>query len=614
MLLCSTLLLAVGFGALSGVLGGVITDPTLVSNHTYDYIIVGGGLTGLTVAGRLTENPNIQVLVIEAGNDDRTNPVVYDIYRYGDAFGTKLDWSYPADQGRSILAGKTLGGSSSINGAAWTRGLKQQYDSWLQLLDPADANSGWDWNGMFSYMKKAESFTPPNSGQLAKGANSISSYHGFTGPVHAAFPLYGLSSKLMYGGPQEPAFASVMVKFGLVKYKDLNGGTPNCVSFTPDSNGRAFVVNQPRGLGSPVILRVAYLSPVESQRKGWTTLVGQQVTKILFNPSTALPRVATGVQFGTSSGKRFTALARKEVILAAGAIGSPKVLQLSGIGDAAALSSLGIQSVVNLPTVGKNLQEQTLSALGAGGTNFNVGGSGPSDVIAYPNLYQLFGSQASAMVNHITQSISAWASSQAKSALSASALQTIFGIQANLIIQDNAPVAELFQVTNYPDKLGTIIWPLLPFSRGTVQITSSNPFVPPKTTVNYFSVDFDLSTQIAAARMVRRSFQTSPLSGLSTGETVPGFSTVPDDANHGSDANWTKWIKSQFSSVAHPIATCAMMSRSLGGVVDARLRVYDTQNVRVVDASIMPLQISAHLSSTLYGIAEKAADIIKSGL
>jgi hypothetical protein len=127
--LCSTLLLAVGFGfgALPGVLGGVITDPTLVSNHTYDYIIVGGGLTGLTVrlicahipfvlfylpnylcgikvAGRLTENPNLQVLVIEAGNDDRTNPVVYDIYRYGDAFGTKLDWSYPADQGRSIPA------------------------------------------------------------------------------------------------------------------------------------------------------------------------------------------------------------------------------------------------------------------------------------------------------------------------------------------------------------------------------------------------------------------------------------------------------------------------------------------------------------------------------
>jgi len=114
--------------------------------------------------------------------------------------------------------------------------------------------------------------------------------------------------------------------------------------------------------------------------------------------------------------------------------------------------------------------------------------------------------------------------------------------------------------------------------------------------------------------MLRRSFQTAPLSNLSTGETIPGFIAVPDDANHGSDADWAKWLKSEFTSVAHPIGTCAMMSRALGGVVDARLRVYDIKNVRVVDASIIPLQLSAHPSSTLYGVAEKAVDMIKSGL
>src|SRR5258708_3946460 len=133
----------------------------------------------------------------------------------------------------------------------------------------------------------------------------------------------------------------------------------------------------------------SYLTPVENQRKGWTILTGQQAAKIIFDSSTSFPRVANGVQFGTANGAKFIANARKEVIVAAGAIGSPALLQLSGIGDSAALSKLGIVTVVNLPTVGKNLQEQTLTAQGAKGTNFNVGGSGPSDVIAFPNIYQV---------------------------------------------------------------------------------------------------------------------------------------------------------------------------------------------------------------------------------
>ncbi|KAF8322427.1 GMC oxidoreductase-domain-containing protein, partial [Cantharellus anzutake] len=198
------------------------------------------------------------------------------------------------------------------------------------------------------------------------------------------------------------------------------------------------------------------------------------------------------------------------------------------------------------------------------------------------------------MVTHIKSSLSAWASSQASNALSASALQKIYQIQANLIINNNAPVAEIFSDTGYPDKVGTVNWPLLPFSRGNVRITSNNPFVKPQTTVNWFAIDFDLSVQVAIGRFVRRLFQTLPLRRIFT-----WFAVVPDDAQHGSDA------------ACHPIATCAMMDRALGGVVDGHLLVYDTKNVRVVDASVLPLQVSAHLSSTIYGIAEKAADIIK---
>ncbi|KAF8318326.1 uncharacterized protein EI90DRAFT_2941968 [Cantharellus anzutake] len=578
----------------------VISDPKLVSNKTYDYIVVGGGLAGLTVAGRLVQDPAVTVLVIEAGNDDRNDPRVFDIYQFGQAYFSSLDWSYPAEGGRSIRAGKTLGGSSSINGATWTRGTQAQYDALTQLLSPEDqsANLGWNWASLSSYMRKAEKFNPPSAAQRAKGADDIASYHGSFGPVNVAFP------QKMYGGPQQKAFANTVVKFGVAKSRDLNGGQPNCVAFTPNSINPSDGDHRSSSASS-------YLTPVETKRKGWTVLVGQQATKIIFNPSTSLPRIATGVQFGTSNGARYIANARKEVIVAAGAIGSPAFLQFSGVGDPTALSRFGINTVVNLPTVGKNLQEQSLTAQGARGTGFNVGGSGPSDVIAFPNIYQLFGSSAQTMVTHIKSSLSAWASSQAGNALSAVALQKIYQIQANLIIYNNAPIAEIFSATGYPDKVGTANWPLLPFSRGNVRITSSNPFEKPQTTVNWFAIDFDLSVQVAIGRFVRRLFQTTPLSSLTQGETSPGFSAVPDNAQHGTDQAWSSWINNTFVAVSHPIATCAMMDRALGGVVDGHLLVYDTKNVRVIDASILPLQVSAHLSSTIYGIAEKAADIIK---
>jgi len=146
-----------------------------------------------------------------------------------------------------------------------------------------------------------------------------------------------------------------------------------------------------------------------------------------------------------------------------------------------------------------------------------------------------------------------------------------------------------------------------------VQITSTNPFTKPQVIVNWFNVDMDMFIQVAGVRLARKMLGTTPLSTLSQGETIPGKTTVPDNGDGGSDAAWTSWINNAFFAVSHPIGTAAMMKRSLGGVVDAHLRVYDVKNLRVVDASILPLQISAHLSSTLYGVAEKAADIIKAG-
>ncbi|KAJ7177032.1 hypothetical protein C8R46DRAFT_944089, partial [Mycena filopes] len=581
-------------------ISGVTTSSNGINGSTFDYIVVGGGLTGMTVASRLSEDPSVTVLLIEAGQDDRSNEEVYDIYAYSQAFGGPMDWAWKAEQGKVIHGGKTLGGSSSINGGHWTRGLNAQYDAWSTLLEDDEASVGWNWNGMFSYMKKAETFSAPNAQQAAKGAQSIASYHGTTGPVQVTYP------DAMYGGPQQPAFVDTIVGLtGISHFKDLNGGTPNCVSITPlsidwhRSDYRSSSVE-------------AYLTPVESARTNWVTLARHIVTKIQWSNPGSVPLTASGVVYAywTNATTRYAVHARREVIIAAGAIQTPQLLQLSGIGDPAILSPLGISTQINLPTVGKNLQEQTENALGAGGNGFDYGGRGPSDAIAYPNIYQLFGSAASTKVSQIQGNLSAWATSQAGSALSAAALEEIYQVQANLIINNNAPVVELFFDSGFPDDLGIVLWQLLPFSRGSVKITSTDPFTYPTIKVNYFSVAMDLDVQVAGARLARRILTAAPLSSLSTGETVPG-SAVPDNAARGSDAAWQQWIKNGFASVAHPIGTAAMMRRDLGGVVDAQLRVYDTSNVRVVDASVVPLQVSAHLSSTLYGVAEKAADLIK---
>lgn len=300
----------------------------------------------------------------------------------------------------------------------------------------------WTWQNLFGYMKKAESWSSPNAQQRAKGADGIDAYHGLTGPVQVGF------TDDMFGGPQQGDFLrSVQNVTGIAKCQDVNGGKPNCVSFTP-SVGCFIMIYYLQGTDSRITQSIdwhnhdhrsssaaAYLTPVESARTNWLTLVNHQVLQLLWTTSSNNTS-ASGVQFKSSNntGSTYSVHVRKEVILSAGAISTPALLQRSGVGDPALLAPLGIKTVLNITTVGKNLQEQSMSMFGAKGNGFNPGGRGPPSVIAFPNLYEVWGGNASAVAAHILASLDRWADEQKGHAFSKQALDIIYGVQADLIV------------------------------------------------------------------------------------------------------------------------------------------------------------------------------------
>ncbi|KAF7302292.1 Choline dehydrogenase [Mycena indigotica] len=601
------------------------TDPGQISGKTFDFVIVGGGTAGLALAARLAEWKNTTIAVIEAGTDGTEFADQITIpgmsYIHG-VSGTTHDWAYTttaqasaANATRVWPRGKGLGGSSATNGGFWCRGSAPEYDAWNALQNGAANAEDWGWEKMQASMKKAETFTPMAEANAALlSVTHDSNAHGTTGPIQSSYSSYQYSHLATW--------VPTMVNMGLPHTLDPASGDNIGVSFVPST------INPHNGSRSDA--NFGYIAPYFGTNL--VILTGFQVTKINWNSTTSGAAVAGGVSFAANAGGTvYQVNAAKEVILSGGTIGSPQILQVSGVGPKSLLSAHGIQTVVDLPGVGQNLQEHLSASLYMQATDndtwaalkFDQGlwdeqlaiwrkdGTGMwtywNEATAYPATTHMMGTDASVWASSINTD-SALSISAAASSMD-STVQA--GVKAQYSILSgwaaHSKIGQIEMIFNMFGSAASMIGIQLclqhPFSRGYVNIKSASIFDYPEINPNYLSVSYDLDLMRTAFKYTRKTIATAPMSEMIKTETTPGMPAT-DDAING-------YIASSSGTEYHPIGTNSMLPLERGGVVDTRLIVYGTKNLRVVDVSIAPLHVSAHTMATTYGIAERAADIIK---
>ncbi|TDZ18956.1 Glucose oxidase [Colletotrichum orbiculare MAFF 240422] len=570
-----------------------LSYPT-ASNDRFDYVIVGGGTSGLVVANRLSELKNVTVAVIEAGGSVYDNANVTDLGGYGKAFDTSIDYAYETvgqkyggNKTQTLRAGKALGGTSTINGMAYTRAQSAQVDIWEKL-----GNDGWNWDNLLEYYKKSETLERPTAEQAAHGATFIPEQHGTSGPLKVGWKPNMVEHSFV--DVLNQTYSSV----GVPALQDIAGGDMVGWNIYPATVDTTLQVREDAAR--------AYYFPYQNRTNIRVFLYTEAQKLVWSNSSSTADATASGVLVKDATGAVRTIHANKEVILSAGSLRSPLLLEQSGVGNPSILKAAGIDPKVVLPTVGENLQDQMNNGLAQTSTkNF----TGATTFVAYPNVDDVFADRTAALAADVKRKLPRWArqtSERTNGAVTTRQLAAFFDMQYDLIFTSKVPLAEIL-VTPAAGAFSTEYWALLPFARGNIHVRragSSAARIDP----NYFMMDWDMTEQVGTAKFIRRLYDTAPLSEYFAGETKPGLDVVAEDAE---DDVWSRWITENYRSNFHPVGTTAMMSRELGGVVDANLKVYGTSNVRVVDAGILPFQVCGHLVSTLYAVAEKASDIIK---
>ncbi|KAJ5622004.1 aryl-alcohol dehydrogenase [Penicillium herquei] len=591
---------------------------------TYDFVIVGGGTAGLVVASRLSENPSTSVLVLEAGADLTADPRVDIPILYDTLLGSDADWKFrsssqPGLNGRvlGLHQGRALGGSSSLNAHVFVPPFKGVIDSWEAL-----GNEGWNWTMLKDYFAKA--YSSPDLANDAKKDLAIDGWlelNEAKGPIQTSFGDRSL--------PIRKAWAELFRSSG-----QYNPGDPFIHSSVGSFSCLASIDSEGKRSNSAS----AYYKPAEP-RQNLHVLTNALVERIMFDESR--PPKAIGVQYSLEGASK-TVQARNEVILAAGAFQSPKILQLSGVGRAGLLEKHGIDIVMDLPGVGQNLQDHMISytsfqAKDELETKDSLVRKEPEAIAQAMQEYAATQSGPLASLGVHTYAYLPL-STPDRSALQAlftghasedpqehKATQTYYEIAKTTVLDPKQPSAAYLSAlgqTNYakdlndetipaaaPGKFITIgVMLSQPLSRGSVQITSIEPEDPPVIDPGYLSNPLDLEV-ISRHLLGVKSLAQSP----QLGELLEQPLKLRDPAAdfHGDLNAAKKYARENLMSMWHYVGTCSMLPRERDGVVDSNLRVYGIDGLRVVDASAIPLVSTANLQATVYAFAERAADLIK---
>src|ERR1700726_713268 len=523
----------------------------------FDYVIVGAGSAGCVLANRLSADGKTSVLLLEAGPKD-SNIWIHVPLGYGRLFKDKtVNWMYqtepePGLDGRSVFQprGKVLGGSSSINGLLYVRGQHEDYDRWRQ-----HGNHGWGFDDVQPYFKKAE--------DQQRGADD---FHGAGGPL----PV----SDLGHPDPLSAAFIAAAAETGLPKNPDFNGASQEGAGFfqTTTRHGRR------------ASAAVAYLGSAKG-RNNLRVETSALAQRVMFDG-----RRAAAVEY-CQAGTLRTARARKEIVVSGGALNSPQLLQLSGVGPAELLRKHGIDVVLDAPGVGHDLQDHLQVRVVMRCSQAIT----LNDVVNSPVRKILMGLRYAAFrTGPLT--------------IAAGTSGAFFRTNPRLATPDVQVHFLPFSTDKMGEKMHSFsgfsasVCQLRPESRGSLRIKSADPAAPPEIRINYLATEADRTANVEGLKILRRILQAPALRRFVVEEVDPGKKISTDE-------ELLAHCRARGSTIYHPTSTCRMGNDSLA-VVDQRLRLRGIQGLRVVGASIMPDLVSGNTNAAIIMIAEKASDMI----
>jgi choline dehydrogenase len=528
---------------------------------SFDYIIIGGGSAGCVLANRLSEDPACRVLLLEAGGVNRFHTTIPGTYAI--LHRSAVDWAFwtepqPDVDDRRLFVprGKVLGGCSTTNAMAYVRGNAADYDGWAQL-----GNKGWSYKEVLPYFLKSENHEVFDD-----------SWHNKKGPLHVSFGKYP--------SPLNQHFINACVENGIPRNDDYNGSTQwgaGMLQYTIRNNRRQSTAT-------------AFLGPVRS-RPNLTVRTKVIVRRVLVEKERAI-----GVEVMTSRSVLERITCRKEVIVSAGAIKSPQLLMLSGIGSSDDLKRHGIDPRVHLPGVGRNLQDHVWTHVSNLTSEVSMNSHiRPTGLLKAALQYLLF--NKGPLCNSPIES-NAFLGTESN--LSRPDIQFHF---APLYI-GNDYKADIYNLKTLPfaNGFGILVILLHPKSRGSVELRSTDPLEPPLIQPNFLQHENDKRTLLQGLKMAMAVAD------------APAFRSVSEGLHHplrsSTDESLMNHIRKSLETLYHPVGTCKMGQDQMA-VVDERLEVRGVSGLRVVDASIMPTIISGNTNAPAIMIGEKGADLVK---